>query len=223
MVDYYAVLGVNPTAEDVVIRAAYKALAQRYHPDRFAGSKEEAHRRMTALTQAYEVLADPVRRPKYDRRRTLYTRAVAARVNRARRFASTALNPRSYRSIREVRGKYRAALAALMGTVVVLSAFNLYTHSGRIKTWLGFDTTSASTAAPSPVDASALEAAIQMGPPMPPSEIKASVVKPKKRSSTRSAASSRPAKRAPAATTAQPCDEGAAALGLCIRDKPAGK
>ena len=27
--DYYAILGVLPTAEDVVIRAAYKALAQR--------------------------------------------------------------------------------------------------------------------------------------------------------------------------------------------------
>ena len=69
IVDYYAVLGVHPSAEDVVIRAAYKALAQRYHPDRFAGSKDEAHRRMSELSKAYEVLADPMRRPKYDRRR----------------------------------------------------------------------------------------------------------------------------------------------------------
>src|SRR6185436_10024465 len=91
MVDYYAILGVNPTAEDIVIRAAYKALAQRYHPDRYAGSPEEAHRRMSELTQAYEVLADPLRRPKYDRRRKLFTRAAAARVNHARRFASVAL------------------------------------------------------------------------------------------------------------------------------------
>ena len=54
--DYYAVLGVHPSAEDIVIRAAYKALAQRYHPDRFAGSKDEAHRRMSDLAKAYEVL-----------------------------------------------------------------------------------------------------------------------------------------------------------------------
>ena len=33
--DYFAVLGVLPTAEDIVIRAVYRALAQRYHPDRF--------------------------------------------------------------------------------------------------------------------------------------------------------------------------------------------
>ena len=55
--------GVHPSAEDVVIRAAYKALAQRYHPDRFAGSKDEAHRRMSELSIAYEVLADPVAPP----------------------------------------------------------------------------------------------------------------------------------------------------------------
>jgi hypothetical protein len=229
MTDYYAILGVNPTAEDVVIRAAYKALAQRYHPDRFAGSKEEAHRRMSELTQAYEVLADPVRRPKYDRRRMLYTRAVGARINHARRFASVALDPRAYRSIREVRGRYRAALAALMGVVVALSAFNLYTHSARIKSWLGFNAIGAST--PSPADdARALQAAIDMGPPAPAiaagaastSAARASA-KEKKRSGPRSAASPRPANTAPAATSSQPCDDVAAALGLCTRDKAAVK
>ena len=74
--DCYAILGVHPNAEDVVIRAAFKALAQRYHPDRFSGSKEEAHRRTSDLTHAYEILCDPVRRGKYDRRRRL--KAVSA-------------------------------------------------------------------------------------------------------------------------------------------------
>lgn len=64
--DYYATLGVLPTAEDIVIRAAYKALAQRYHPDRFNGSKEEANTRMAEINEAYEVLSDPVRRKDYD-------------------------------------------------------------------------------------------------------------------------------------------------------------
>jgi curved DNA-binding protein CbpA len=230
MTDYYAILGVNPTAEDIVIRAAYKAPAQRYHPDRFAGSKEEAHRRMSELTQAYEVLADPVRRPKYDRRRKLYTRAVGARMNHARRFASVALDPRAYRAIREVRGRYRAALAALMGVVVVLSAFNLYTHSARIKSWLGFNAIGTSMPSPADADARALQAAIDMGPPapaIPAAEASTSAgrasVKEKKRAGTRNAASSRPANTAPAATASQPCDDVAAALGLCTRDKAAVK
>jgi len=226
--DYYAILGVNPTAEDIVIRAAYKALAQRYHPDRFAGSPEEAHRRMSELTQAYEVLADPLRRPKYDRRRKLYSRAAAARVNHARRFASVALDPRAYRSIREVRGRYRAALAALMSVVVVLSAFNLYTHSARIKSSLGFDATVASTPSAREVDARALQSAIETGPPGPatvvgetPATTTRTSLKEKKRAGPSNAAGSHPANGAPAATAALPCDDVAAALGLCTRDKAA--
>jgi curved DNA-binding protein CbpA len=64
--DYYATLGVLPTAEDIVIRAAYRALAQRYHPDRFNGSKEEANARMAEINEAYEVLSDSTRRKDYD-------------------------------------------------------------------------------------------------------------------------------------------------------------
>lgn len=64
--DYYAILGVLPTAEDIVIRAAYRALAQRYHPDHFDGSPEAAHTRMAELNAAYSVLSDPARRREYD-------------------------------------------------------------------------------------------------------------------------------------------------------------
>ncbi|MGR8980147.1 MAG: J domain-containing protein, partial [Gammaproteobacteria bacterium] len=58
--DYYAILGVMPTAEDIVIRAAYKALAQRYHPDKFKGSSEELQRKMGEINEAYGILSDPV-------------------------------------------------------------------------------------------------------------------------------------------------------------------
>ncbi|MGI9227665.1 MAG: DnaJ domain-containing protein [Gammaproteobacteria bacterium] len=32
--NHYSTLGVTQDAEDVVIKAAYRALAQRYHPDK---------------------------------------------------------------------------------------------------------------------------------------------------------------------------------------------
>lgn len=65
--DYYATLGVLPSAEDIVIRAAYKALAQRYHPDRFSsGSKEQVTQRMAEINEAYAVLSDPNQRREYD-------------------------------------------------------------------------------------------------------------------------------------------------------------
>ena len=71
--DYYAILGVLPTAEAIVIRAAYKALAQRYHPDRFAGSLEEANRRMAEINEAYAVLSDIDKRREYDKSRGTQT------------------------------------------------------------------------------------------------------------------------------------------------------
>jgi DnaJ-class molecular chaperone len=63
---FYEILGVSPQAEDIVIRAAYRALAQRYHPDKSSDAKEAAAMRMRAIQEAYEVLADPVRRVAYD-------------------------------------------------------------------------------------------------------------------------------------------------------------
>ena len=63
--DYYGILGILPTAEDIVIRAAYKALAQRYHPDR-AEDKESATKLLQELNEAYSILSDPHQRRKYD-------------------------------------------------------------------------------------------------------------------------------------------------------------
>ena len=67
--DYYAVLGVLPDAEDIVIRAAYRALAQRYHPDHFRGMQDKAHARMSELNEAYAVLSDAEKRKAYDQLR----------------------------------------------------------------------------------------------------------------------------------------------------------
>jgi curved DNA-binding protein CbpA len=61
MPDYYEVLQVHPRAESDVIRAAYRILARKYHPD-LGGDPS----RMTALNNAWDVLGDPVRRAEYD-------------------------------------------------------------------------------------------------------------------------------------------------------------
>jgi curved DNA-binding protein CbpA len=64
--DYYRTLGVLDDAEDIIIRAAYKALAQRYHPDKFKGDLTDATSRMSEINEAYDVLSDSERRKKYD-------------------------------------------------------------------------------------------------------------------------------------------------------------
>jgi curved DNA-binding protein CbpA len=64
--DYYAILGILPSAEYAVIRAAYRALAQLYHPDKFAGSRDESHRRMADINEAYEILSNAATRNQYN-------------------------------------------------------------------------------------------------------------------------------------------------------------
>lgn len=66
MKDYYATLGVTPQAEDIVIKAAYRALAQRYHPDRYSGSADDATRKMAEINEAYSVLSVPAKRKAFD-------------------------------------------------------------------------------------------------------------------------------------------------------------
>jgi curved DNA-binding protein CbpA len=71
--DPYKVLQVDPEAEDEVIQAAYRRLAQKYHPDRSTG--QEAVDRMVAINAAWETIGDPKRRATFD----LARRAALAR------------------------------------------------------------------------------------------------------------------------------------------------
>ena len=64
--DYYALLGVDADAADEALRAAWRALAARWHPDR-AG--EVAAATFHRISAAYELLSDPLARMAYDRRR----------------------------------------------------------------------------------------------------------------------------------------------------------
>jgi curved DNA-binding protein len=65
--DLYKLLQVDSEADPEVIQAAYRRLAQKFHPDLAAGP--EAAERMVAINGAWEVLGDPIRRAEYDRQR----------------------------------------------------------------------------------------------------------------------------------------------------------
>lgn len=67
-VDHYLVLGVPRTADAATIRAAYVALAKRYHPDVASGNPELAAFNFRQITDAYQTLADPGDRARYDAR-----------------------------------------------------------------------------------------------------------------------------------------------------------
>lgn len=63
---YYDILEISENASDEIVRSAYKALAKKYHPDVYSGSKEEATRRMAEINEAYSVLSDMTKRREYD-------------------------------------------------------------------------------------------------------------------------------------------------------------
>ena len=64
--DYYATLGVHKSATEKDIKAAYRKLARKHHPDVNLGDKS-AEGRFKELNEAYEVLGDPDKRRKYDK------------------------------------------------------------------------------------------------------------------------------------------------------------
>ncbi|MFI3186643.1 MAG: J domain-containing protein [Methylococcaceae bacterium] len=59
---HYDNLKVTRDAPVSVIKAAYKALCQTFHPDKFQGSNEEAERVIRLVNASYAVLIDPAKR-----------------------------------------------------------------------------------------------------------------------------------------------------------------
>ena len=64
--DYYEVLGVDRSAGAEALKAAYRKLALKYHPDRNPGD-QAAEERFKEAAEAYSVLSDSEKRQRYDR------------------------------------------------------------------------------------------------------------------------------------------------------------
>ncbi len=62
--DYYEILQVSPSAEPEVIEAAYRKLAQKYHPD--INKSPSASDKMRKINIAHDILGDPIKKRNYD-------------------------------------------------------------------------------------------------------------------------------------------------------------
>ena len=63
--DHYSTLGVARDASEKEIKAAYRKLAMKYHPDRNQGDTA-ASKKFTNAANAYEILSDAKKRKEYD-------------------------------------------------------------------------------------------------------------------------------------------------------------
>lgn len=65
--DYYHILGLEPDADDKSIKAAYRKLARKYHPD--VSKDDNAEQKFKEVSEAYHVLKAPEKRAEYDQLR----------------------------------------------------------------------------------------------------------------------------------------------------------
>lgn len=124
MNDPYEILQVHRNAEPEVIRAAYRALARKYHPD-FGGAQS----RMVAITEAWGILGDADRRAAYD------VQAVRTHTRRATDRKNAAPPPNG---IADRRGQDRAATGSVIdfGRYAGWSVDALVDHDPEYLEWL---------------------------------------------------------------------------------------
>ena len=65
--NYYKILGVSENASEAEIKAAFRKLALKWHPDKNPNNKEEAEKKFKEIGEAYEVLGNAEKRQNYDR------------------------------------------------------------------------------------------------------------------------------------------------------------
>ncbi|MRT92239.1 DnaJ C-terminal domain-containing protein [Ancylomarina sp. 16SWW S1-10-2] len=65
-INYYKILGVSKTATEKEIKASYRKLARKYHPDLNPDNKK-AELKFKEINEANQVLSDPENRKKYDK------------------------------------------------------------------------------------------------------------------------------------------------------------
>jgi curved DNA-binding protein CbpA len=127
-VDPYRVLQVIPDAEPEVIRAAYRALARKYHPD--VGGCEA---QMAMLNAAWETLRDRGERARYDRHRRT---AAAAQTTQAERHGVDHRTPATTPSPRPMSPRARSGTVLDFGRYAGFSLRELAIHDPDYLEWL---------------------------------------------------------------------------------------
>ncbi len=66
---HYGLLGATQATNAATLKKLYRKLAMQWHPDKNSDNKDEANKKFQAISEAYSVLSDPLKRRDYDRER----------------------------------------------------------------------------------------------------------------------------------------------------------
>lgn len=64
--DFYKLLNIEKNASEAEIKASYRKMAMKFHPDRNTDNPEVAEAKFKQIKEAYEILSDPKKRAAYD-------------------------------------------------------------------------------------------------------------------------------------------------------------
>jgi hypothetical protein len=122
----YDRLGVDPHADQEEIRAAYRRMARRYHPD---GGSSPSAVQMAAINEAWEVLGDSARRASYDASLVAVARAAARPAPQVVHEPPPDDDDVDLGEVRHARWAIPLPWLLVLGTLVVIFVFTAYAAS----------------------------------------------------------------------------------------------
>lgn len=129
--DYYKILGVEPTADDKAIKAAYRKLARKYHPD--VSKERDAEDKFKEANEAYEVLGDAQKRAEFDEIRS--TAASMAGCSRRHRAGKTVAVAVASKAAISPTSSARSSVGAGVATPSVALGSSNAVQAGGGRTW----------------------------------------------------------------------------------------
>jgi DnaJ-domain-containing protein 1 len=119
--NYYEILEIHPKASKEVVKAAYKSLMQRHHPDKNPDNTEAAHH-AALIAQAYGVISDENQRSIYDLQLKEQAEKVYSRAPANDPVQSLRRTPKTRQAV-EKNNAWYAWYAWLLISVILLSGF----------------------------------------------------------------------------------------------------
>ncbi len=108
MKDYYFTLGIENSATDMEIKAAYRKLAVRFHPDKNQGDKLYEERFKT-IQEAYEILSNNEKRADYDFKFKTTRIVVTTKSNKEQQEVVKRFGEELKKKEHEIKTKYKTA------------------------------------------------------------------------------------------------------------------